>query len=171
MVGDSNIGAIVQSLVSVKEYQGSSFGCQTASRGDPQGHYRVVEFSSGVFSAEDNRFNAYLRTRFGKEVLALYHGQTPTISLEGVPDERSGHDATRRQYVGDKMVEMSYWSNGMQGSVIPNKRGYSFTLRMEGTPAEVAALRSPVKVYLGQLQKQFGLELTNKSYVQEKQAV
>ncbi len=163
MVGSSlDVGTVVQNLVAVREYQGSSYGSILGSRGDPEGHYRRVEFSTGVFSARDNRFNAYLRTRAEADILAIYQGQEPTVSLEGIADETSGHDATRRQYVGEKVVEVSYWSNGMQGSVLPNKRGYALTIRMQGSQAEVDALRPRVQAYLAQLQQAFGLESTNR---------
>lgn len=162
MVANEDVGAVAQNLAGVREYQGSSYGSQLGSGGDPEGHYRRLEISTGVFSATDNRFNAYLRTRLESDIRALYQGEAPIVSLEGLADETSGHSATRQQRIGDRTVEIEYWSNAMRGSLVPNKRGYSLTVRMEGAQAEVDALRPRVEAYIAQLQERFGLESTNK---------
>ncbi len=161
MVGnETNVNA--QPLAVLRQYQGNSYGSQPGSRGEPQGHYRILDVSTGVFSARDNTFNGYLQARFVDDVLTLYQGRTPPVSLEGIANQTTGHSGSKREYVGDKMIEIIYWSNGMSGTILPHKRGYSLTIRVEGTQEEVDALKPRLEAYLGQLQQSFGLESTNK---------
>ena len=163
MVGNPEITIQdLERLVTVREYQGSSYGHLPFSGGDPEGHYRVLDFSTGVFSARDKRFNAYLRTQFEADILALYQGQEPTLSLDILADDTTGHDANRFMRVEGRVVEINYWSNSMRGSLLIHQRGYALTARMEGTQDEVNALRPRVEAYLSRLVQTFGLESTNK---------
>ena len=152
----------LEGLVTVREYQGSSYGHVPFSGGDPEGHYRVLDFSTGVFSARDNRFNAYLRDHLAADVLALYNGTTPEVSVEDIENVQSGYSGNPRQVVDGKVVEMSYWSNAQRGAILPNDRMYAVTVRLEAMPQEIDALQERVGAYLLKLQQTFGLESTNK---------
>ena len=152
----------LENLVSVREYQGSSYGHIPFSGGEPAGHYRTLQFSTGVFSARDNRFNAYLRDHFTAAVLALYNGTTPEVSAEGLENVQSGYAGSPRQVIDGKVVEMNYWSNAQRGSILPNDRMYTVTVRLEAMPQEIDALQERVSAYLLKLQQTFGLESTNK---------
>ncbi len=165
MVANANLALIVQNLeglVTVKEYQGSSYGYVPFSGGDPEGHYRTLQFSIGVFSAEDNRFNAYLRDHFATDVLALYNGRTPDVCVERLEDIHSGYSGTARQVVDGRVVEMNYWSNAQRGSLLPHDRMYAVTVRLEAMPQEIDALQERVGTYLVKLRQTFDLESTNK---------
>lgn len=152
----------LENLVSVREYQGSSYGHIPFSGGEPAGHYRTLQFSTGVFSARDNRFNAYLRDHLEGDVLALYNGTTPEVSAEGLENVQSGYSGSPRRVVEGKVVEMHYWSNAQRGSVLPNDRMYAVTVLLETMPQEIDALQERVGAYLLKLQQTFGLESTNK---------
>lgn len=152
----------LEGLVSVREYQGSSYGHIPFSGGDPEGHYRTLQFSTGVFSARDNRFNAYLRDHFAADVLALYNGTTPEVNVDGLENIQSGYAGSPRQVVDGKVVEINYWSNAQRGSILPNDRMYAVTVRLETMPSEIAALQERIGTYLLRLQQTFCLESTNK---------
>lgn len=162
------VGSVLEALVAngqdlgvVREYQGSSYGSIRFSGGEPEGHYRTLDFSTGVFSAQDKRFNAYLRDQFATDVLTLYDGQTPVPSTEGQEDLHSGHSANRRQHVDGRIVEVNYWSNAQRCGSLPHDRMYAVTVRMEAMPGEVAGLQERMTRYLSQLQETFGLRSTN----------
>lgn len=165
MVSSEGCSAVqhLEHLVVVREYQGSSYGYIPFSGGDPEGHYRKIDFSTGVFSAQDNRFNAYLRDQFAADVLALYNGETPLPSAEGQEDLQCGHSANKRQDVNGRVVEVTYWSNAQRAACLPNERMYALTVRMETMPEQAPELQERVSAYLTQLQQTFGLLSTNNS--------
>jgi hypothetical protein len=163
MVATGEVQAVngLEGLVVTREYQGSSYGHVRFSGGDPLGHYRTVEFSSGVFSASDKRFNAYLRDQFAADVLALYNGESRTPSAEGQNDLHSGHSTNKRELVDGKLVETNYWSNAQRVGILPHDRMYAFTVRMETMPENVAELQERMTTYFTKLQQMFGLRSTN----------
>ena len=166
----SDVGAVVENLFQTREYQGSSYGHKPFSRGDPEGYLRRIEVGSGVFSAADNRFNAYLRNQFAADVLSLYTGAVPEITPAAYAnDDTTGHSKKTQEFVGNARTEIEYWSNAHRTGTVPNDRMYSVTIRLEAMSEDVAALQKRVEMYSTQLQQAFGLRSTN-SQEQRKEA-
>ena len=162
MVGNTDVGTVVKDLFHTLKYQGSSYGHKPFSRGDPEGYMRKIEVNAGVFSAGDNRFNAYLREQFAADVLSLYIGVVPEITPSAyTKDDTTGHSNSIQTSVENAKAEVSYWSNAQRTRTVPNDRMYSVTIRLEAMPKDVAALQERVETYFTKLEQAFGLQSTS----------